>query len=61
MSIQVNKGAVKFKSIREAAASAGIPYITMYMRMRAGKTASKAYHKPVRKYTKRNVEQSIAA
>lgn len=49
----VQKGIVKFKSIKAAAAAAGVPYITFYMRMRNGKTPSKAFHTKVRKYTKK--------
>jgi hypothetical protein len=51
---QVQKGIVKFPSIKAAAEAAGIPYMTFYMRMRNGKSASKAYHTKVRKYTKRS-------
>lgn len=58
MSVQVQKGAVKYHSIRDMAVSlaakTGEPvdrvYIRLYMRMRAGKNASKAFHTPKRKY-----------
>lgn len=53
MSVQVNKGAVKFKSIRAMAEAAGVNYITMYMRLRMTANASKAFHKPVRAYRKK--------
>ncbi len=48
-----------YKSIKEAAKAAGLSYITMYMRLRAGMTVSQAMKQPVRKYVKR--EQQIAA
>lgn len=51
--VQVQKGAVKFESIKAMAAKAGISYITMYMRLRAGKSASKAFHGKVRKYNRK--------
>lgn len=41
-----------FKSIKLAAAAAGVPYMTFYMRLRMGQKASKASTKPVRKYVK---------
>lgn len=41
-----------FKSIRLAAEAANIPYMTLYMRLRAGMPAAKATKLPVRKYTK---------
>lgn len=66
MSVQVTKGAVKFNSIRAMAetlaAKTGEPvnrvYIRLYMRMRAGKNASKAFHAPKRKYT---MQETVAA
>lgn len=56
--VAVKKGAVKFNSIRKMAetlaAKTGEPvnrvYMRLYMRMRAGKNASVAFHKPKRKY-----------
>ena len=42
----------QFKSIRLAAESAGISYMTLYMRLRAGMPVAKAVKKPVRKYQK---------
>lgn len=42
----------KFRSIKEAADFAGIPYITLYMRLRFGKKPLTAVKKPVRKYRK---------
>lgn len=41
-----------FKSIRMAAQAAGIPYMTLYMRVRAGVPVVKAMKQPVRKYEK---------
>lgn len=49
----VQKGAVKFNSIAAMAEKAGVTYITMYMRLRSGKTPSQAFHQKVRKYTKK--------
>lgn len=59
MSVQVQKGAVKFNSIRDMANSlasktgedANRVYMRLYMRMRSGKNASKAFHQKARKYT----------
>lgn len=42
----------KFKSVREAANVMGIPYMTLYMRLRFGVKPATAIKKPVRKYTK---------
>ena len=42
----------KFRSIREAAEVSGIPYMTLYMRLRFGKKPLTAVRKPVRKYTR---------
>ena len=41
-----------FKSIRLAAEAAGMPYMTLYMRLRAGVPVTKAVKQPVRKYVK---------
>lgn len=41
-----------FKSIRLAAQAAGVPYMTMYMRLRMGMKPATAASKPVRKYQK---------
>lgn len=51
--VQVQKGAVKFESIKAMDQSAGIPYITLYMRLRAAKSPSKAFHGKVRKYNRK--------
>lgn len=45
-----------FRSIKEAAAYAGINYMTMYMRIRMGKPVVQAVKQPVRKYVKRAKE-----
>lgn len=41
-----------YTSIRLAAEAAGINYMTLYMRLRAGMPAVKAVKLPVRKYEK---------
>lgn len=54
MSVKISMGTKKkqYSSIKMAAASAGLPYITYYMRLRMGLTPAQAAKKPVRKYTK---------
>lgn len=61
MSVQVNKGAVKFKSIRamarSVAAITGEPVSRVYIRVwkrinELGFTVSEAYHMEARKYEK---------
>lgn len=54
--VTIKLGAKKksFKSIRLAAEAAGIPYMTLYMRLRAGVKPVTAMKKPVRVYTKAN-------
>ena len=42
-----------FKSIREAAAYSGVPYMTLYMRLRMGSKPVQAVKKPVRKYERK--------
>lgn len=39
-----------YRSIKLAAKAAGMPYITLYMRLRAGDKPATAVKKPVRKY-----------
>lgn len=52
---RTHKRRVKFDSIREAAAAAGVPYMTYYMRInKLGMSPSEASKKPVRSYCKRN-------
>lgn len=41
-----------YKSIRLAADAAKVPYMTFYMRLRAGDKPAVAAKKPVRKYEK---------
>lgn len=55
MSNTVSLGTKKkqFKSIRLAAEAAGVPYMTLYMRLRAGMKPGEAVKKPVRKYQKK--------
>lgn len=55
MSNTVSLGTKKkqFKSIRLAAEAAGVPYMTFYMRLRAGMKPQEAIRKPVRKYQKK--------
>jgi hypothetical protein len=54
MSVKISLGNKKrtFKSIKLAAKESGIPYMTLYMRIRMGKTVAQAMKEPVRKYTK---------
>jgi len=56
MSNTVSMGKKKkvFKSIRLAAEAAGVPYMTFYMRLRAGVKPVTAATKPVRPYDKSN-------
>lgn len=42
-----------FPSIKAAAHATGIPYMTLYQRLRAGMNARKALTKPVRTYRKK--------
>ena len=42
-----------FKSIRLAAEASGIPYMTLYMRVRAGMPVAKAMKQPVRVYKRK--------
>lgn len=53
----VSTGAKKkaYKSIRLAAEAAGVPYITLYMRLRMGMSVKQAMNTPVRKYIKQKV------
>lgn len=43
-----------FKSIRLAAAAAGVPYMTFYMRLRMGTKPVTAASRKVRKYERSN-------
>lgn len=42
-----------YKSIKMAAAAAGVPYMTYYMRLRMGTKPAEAAKKPVRKYERK--------
>ena len=44
-----------FRSIREASEIMGIPYMTLYMRLRFGVKPASAVKKPVRKYVRKEV------
>lgn len=57
MSVKISMGNKKkvHKSIKLAAAAAGVPYMTFYMRLRMGLNANTAAKKPVRKYVKKEV------
>ena len=51
----------QYKSIKMAAAAAGVPYITYYMRLRMGMTAKQAATKPVRQYTRKLDNNAVTA
>lgn len=58
VTVQERSKAKKFKSIREASEATGIPYMTLYMRMRKDTgglcwSISKAMKKPVRVYNRK--------
>lgn len=44
-----------FPSIKAAAQETGIPYMTLYMRLRMGLKPTKALTKPVRTYKRRTM------
>ena len=44
-----------YRSIKEMAAATGVPYMTLYMRLRMGTKPLTAGRKPVRKYAKRSI------
>jgi len=52
ITVRTKKGKRTFKNMMAAAKAAGIPYITFYMRVRAGLPASTAFKAPVRPYRK---------
>lgn len=56
MSNTVSLGIKKkqFRSIRLAAEAAGVPYMTFYMRLRAGMKPVEAVKKPIRSYIRKN-------
>lgn len=43
----------QYASIKMAAAAAGVPYMTYYMRLRMGKTPKQAAKEPVRVYKRK--------
>ena len=43
----------QFRSIKEAAEYVGMPYLTLYMRLRFGEKAASAMQRPIRKYRRR--------
>ena len=51
----------QFKSIRLAADAAGINYITVYMRLRAGMSPAEALRKPVRAYRRQMAAAETAS
>ncbi len=57
MSVKLSLGTKKktYRSIKLAADAAGMPYITLYMRLRAGMSLAQAVRKPVRVYTRRTL------
>ena len=50
-----------YKSIKMAAAAAGVPYITYYMRLRMGMKPAEAAKKPVRQYTRKLDDITVTA
>jgi len=60
-SISLGKKKKSFKSIRMAAEKAGIPYMTLYMRIRMGKTLAQAMREPVRKYERKVTDANPAS
>lgn len=52
ITVRTKKGKKTFKNLRAAAKAARMPYITFYMRLRAGLPASTAFKAPVRGYQK---------
>jgi len=55
MSVKISLGNKKrtFKSIKLAAKESGIPYMTLYMRIRMGKSLKQAMKQPVRVYNRK--------
>lgn len=52
VTIKLGNKKKSYKSIRLLAEDAGVKYITLYMRLRAGMTPAQAIKQPVRKYKK---------
>lgn len=66
MSNQIKFGAIKFKSIAAAAKAAQkknptISYMTLYMRIRAGKPIGSAIQAKPRKYVRKKAETVVEA
>lgn len=66
MSNQIKFGAIKFKSITAAAKAAQkknpeLKFMTIYMRLRAGKSVGSALQAKPRKYVRRVIEQPVEA
>jgi hypothetical protein len=64
MSKQIKFGAIKFKSIKAAVKSAQkkhpeLSYITIYMRIRAGKAVGSALQSKPRQYMRKQIEQQV--
>ena len=51
----------QFRSIKEMAAATGVPYMTLYMRLRFGQKPLTAVKKPVRKYVKKECQNAAMA
>lgn len=49
----------QYASIKLAAAAAGVPYMTYYMRLRMGTKPAEAAKKPVRKYERKEHAPSL--
>ncbi len=61
----VKFGAIKFKSITAAAKAAqkkrpDLKFMTIYMRLRAGKSVGSALQKPPRRYVKKTMVETAA-
>lgn len=52
VTVRTKTGKKTFKNLKAAAKAAGMPYMTFYMRVRAGMPASTALKLPVRGYRK---------
>jgi len=50
--VTINGKRMQFKSLRQLAKIAEMPYITLYQRIRAGMTPAEAVKQPVRQYRK---------
>lgn len=50
ITVRTKQGKKTFKNLKAAAKAAGMPYMTFYMRVRAGLPVSTAFKAPVREY-----------